>query len=139
MQLTGNISVQLKACWGACKEGGGLAKTILPPLFAPGPRAAGNFLSGDTLVLFLRQLYLERTSRSNCASVQSRFRKERQREVWRSLTTERQVDSIQVSHGPKKLSGCLGNVEPIRTMHSRWFAFLLWVSGQLELLGSLPR
>lgn len=55
------------------------AETIPFPLFVPSPGAAGKCLSEHTLVLFLSKPNLEATSRSNCASVESKFWKERQR------------------------------------------------------------
>lgn len=107
-------------------------------LFVIRPRAAGKCFSEHTLVLSLRKPDLEVTSRSNCTSVGIQILKG-VKEMSGSLCLGSWVDPIQASHGPKKLSGCLGNVELIWTMHSRWVACLLWIQGQLELPGGLPR
>lgn len=124
---------------GNTKEPGEAScQTDSPSLFVSGPRAAGKCLSQHTLVLSLRKSNLEVTSRSNCTSVEFQIPKG-VKELSGCLSTECLMDQIQASHGPKKLSGCLGNAELIWTIHSRLFACLLWIWGQLELLGGLPR
>lgn len=72
----------MSGCGSGNEKGGEekvLAETIPFPSFVPNPRAAGKYLSEHTLVLFLRNPNLEVTSRSNCASVESKFWKETKR------------------------------------------------------------
>lgn len=62
------------------------------PSSVPSPRAAGQCLSEYTLVLFLRKPNLEVTSRSNCASMESKFWKETKRSLEASDWRESLMD-----------------------------------------------
>lgn len=112
------------------------AKTI-PLLYLSLGQELLESASQSTPWSFLRKSNLEMTSRPNCTSVGIQILKGVD-ELSRGLSGC-SMDSIQASHGPKKLPGCLGEAELIWAIHSRWPACLLWIWGQSELPGGLPR